>query len=449
MIPKPSQCFALWPLLGHPHVTRDEIVAYQNKQLGRLIAHAYNYVPYYRRLFALNGIRPQDIQRVEDLHIIPLTSREDLIDIPAEELLAKGIEPNKLILQRTAGSSGIPLSIRRTWFEEHLLQLFRLRALRKYGMKMGDKWVRIGLLPSPQAQKNPLPVRMIQGTGIYRRYFIDCLRDPSEILQTLGEIRPDVISGYPGTVSRLADVALNQNSPMIRPRFITTGGEVLSPLMRRKINEAFKTPVFDIYGSHEFNLLAWECKETGEYHVCDDGMILEVLKNGVPARPNECGEVVGTNLHSFAMPFIRYKLGDIVIRGAERCKCGQPFPTISGIQGRTIDYFKLPSGRLIHPYEITVYRIRDKFPWIRQYQMIQEREDFILFKMVTSRAPSHQEMNRLRISAEAVLEDGVTFKIMEVPKIKPDENGKFYLYRSLVKSSFAPSSTRPSDPSVR
>ncbi len=79
---------------------------------------------------------------------------------------------------------------------------------------------------------------------------------------------------------------------------------------------------------------------------------LGFTKDGRPAAPGERGEVVLTALHSFAMPFIRFRLGDIVTKGDSHCACGQPFATIRSVQGRMFDYFPLPDGRLVHPYEI-------------------------------------------------------------------------------------------------
>jgi len=119
----------MYSLLRHPHVAREVIVAFQNKQLRRLITHAYKNVPYYRRLFDQNGLKPNDIKSVSDLSIVPITSKKDLQSLPAEEVVARGVNPKNLIVRRTSGSSGEPLTIRRTWLEERLLGLFRLRAM--------------------------------------------------------------------------------------------------------------------------------------------------------------------------------------------------------------------------------------------------------------------------------------------------------------------------------
>ena len=94
--------------------------------------------------------------------------------------------------------------------------------------------------------------------------------------------------------------------------------------MRQQITQGFRAPVFEMYDSHEFNLLAWECSATGEMHISDYGMILEVLRDGRPVREGERGEVVGTNLYAYTMPFIRYRLGDIVTKGSEVCRLRQP-----------------------------------------------------------------------------------------------------------------------------
>jgi len=206
--------------------------------------------------------------------------------------------------------------------------------------------------------------------------------------------------------------------------------------MRQQISAAFSAPVFDLYGTHEFNLIAWECQETGEFHVCDDSLITEVLKNGCPVAIGERGEVVGTNLHSFAMPFIRYRLGDLVTRGAETCRCGQPFSTIRGIQGRMLDYFPLPDGRLLHPYEIVLLLLHDAASWIGQYQLTQEREDRLVLRVVPSATPTAQQLAFLKEPVAALLGEGVEFEVMLVPQLQLEPNGKFRVSRSLVKSAY-------------
>ena len=162
----------------------------------------------------------------------------------------------------------------------------------------------------------------------------------------------------------------------------------------------------ETYGSHEFPLLGWECGQTGEFHTCDDGLILEVLHEGRPAEPGEQGEVVATNLHAYSMPFIRYRLGDVATRGDQSCACGQPFSTIRSIQGRMIDYFPLPDGRMIHPYQILSSFIGGGDSWIRQYQLLQERRDRIVLRVLPVHIPEPEFLARLEQSVRPLLGAG-------------------------------------------
>jgi phenylacetate-CoA ligase len=212
---------------------------------------------------------------------------------------------------------------------------------------------------------------------------------------------------------------------------VITGGEVLTSHMRHHIQEGFCVPVFDSYGSIEFNLLAWECQSTGEYHSCDDGMITEVLQDGVPVAEGERGDVVGTDLHSFAMPLIRYKLDDVVTKGLEVCRCGQPFSTIRSIQGRILDYFRLSDGRLVHPYEFPLGR--EKFPWIREFQIIQHSVDRIVMKIAPFQTPSSDGLRALLEPMKKLLGHDVTFEIELVSDIPREASGKCRVYRSFVQ----------------
>jgi phenylacetate-CoA ligase len=210
---------------------------------------------------------------------------------------------------------------------------------------------------------------------------------------------------------------------------------VLTPLMRRRLTTGFNAPVRETYASHEFPLLGWQCPRGGEFHTCDDGVILEVLHEGRPAREGERGEVVATNLHAYAMPFIRYRLGDIATRGERHPNCSQPFSSIRSIQGRMIDYFPLPDGRVIHPYQILSSFIGGRDGWIRQYQLLQEREDLIVLRVQPAQAPDSEHLVALEQSVVSLLGPTVDFRVQLVDDLPLEESGKFRASRSLVHST--------------
>jgi phenylacetate-CoA ligase len=191
--------------------------------------------------------------------------------------------------------------------------------------------------------------------------------------------------------------------------------------------------VVETYASHECPLMAASCRHGPDLHVAEDGVLLELLHDGRPAGPGEVGEVVVTNLHAYAMPFIRYRLGDLAVRG-QACPCGLPFSTIGAVQGRMLDYFPLPDGRVLHPYEIVTRLSYGPTEWVRRYELVQERTDRIVLRVVAS-APPAERIAELRRAVRPLLGDAVTFTVEVVDEIPLTPAGKLRPSRSLVGSS--------------
>lgn len=427
----------------HPTASRAELKAFQDAQLRRLVVHAYESVPYYRKLFDRHRLHPRHIRGTVDLDLIPIVSKQDLRVQPALNVVARGFDPDRLLTARTSGSSGEPFVIRRTWLEQSLQYLLRLRAYDLLGARVGDRTATVGLVRRQDSRDRKLIGRALRGSGVRATLRIDGLQEPEAIVAQLRAFRPDLISGMPGMICRIADHLVAQGDEDIRPRLLIVGGEVLTPVMRRCLSGAFHAPVRETYGSHEFPLLGWECGQTGEFHTCDDGLIIEVLHEGRPAEPGERGEVVATNLHAYSMPFIRYRLGDAAIRGDQGCACGQPFSTIRSIQGRMIDYFPLPDGRMIHPYQILSSFISGGDSWIRQYQLLQERRDRIVLRVLPVQVPEPQYIARLEQSVRPLLGPGVEFQVQLVDALPLEHTGKFRPSRSLVHSAYDEVAGRP------
>jgi phenylacetate-CoA ligase len=414
-------------LLWGANWSRRQILAFQARRLRALVRHAYERVPCYRRLFDQAGLKPDDVRTLADLARIPLSSRDDLQRLPAAEVVARGFDPRELAVHRTSGSSGQPLNIRRTWFEDRLLQASRLQVLRGMGLRVTDR--RAAVVTPRLMGARAWHTRL----GFLPYEEVHCLWPPEQILSRLREIRPDVLRGYPGTLSWLAGFLTPVDRASIRPRFITTDSETLTSDMRVRISEGFGAPVIDFYDSHEFNLIAWECPAGGSYHVSDLTLIAEVLKDGRPVEPGEEGELVGTALHSFAMPFIRFRLGDQVTRGEGRCACGASNSILQRVVGRVMDRFQLPDGRSIHPYTL-INPLLSNAPWLRRYQILQERLDRVRVKLVplAGQAPSVEALAAIHQILAESLGPGVSVETEVVEEIPAEPSGKFRPYYSLV-----------------
>jgi phenylacetate-CoA ligase len=399
------------------------------------MVHAYESVPFYRRLFDLHRLHPRHIRGAVDLELIPFTDKAEMRRQGPAALLARGHQPDGLLAVRTSGSSGEPFTIRRTWLEDKLQYLLRLRAFSTFGVRHRDRVVVVGVAGRPATGDQKLVGRSLRAFGFHQKPLIDGLQEPAEVAAQLREARPDVLVGLPGMLDRLSALELADVVRSVRPRVVIVGGEVATPAMRLRIRETFAAPLFETYASHECPLMAWECRYSGDLHTCDDGVLVEVLRDGRAVDPGERGEVVVTNLHAYAMPFIRYRIGDLATRGAA-CGCGAPFSTIGEIQGRMIDYFPLPDGRLLHPYEIVRRLVWGPREWMRQYQLVQERRDRVVLYAVVDEPPSADRLQEIEHTVRPLLGPSVEFEVQLVGRIPFEFTGKLRPSRSLVYSEY-------------
>lgn len=435
----------------HPRASRAELRAWQDARLRRLVRHAYESVPFYRRLFDRHRLHPRHIRGLVDLELIPTTDKAMMRRAGTATLLAAGRDAASLLAVSTSGSSGEPFTIYRTWLEDKLQYLLRLRTFGAFGVRHRDRIVALGVGGRPESGDSKMIGRSLRALGFHSRHLVDGLQEPARVAVQLREASPDVLVGLPGMLDRLTAPELAEVIAGVRPRLVVIGGEVATPAMRLRIREAFGAPLYETYGSHECPLIAWECRHSGDLHTCDDGVLVEVLQDGKPAEPGKRGEVVLTNLHAYAMPFLRYRIGDLATR-ADVCRCGLPFGSIGEIQGRMIDYFPLPDGRLLHPYEIVTRLVWGPGEWLRQYQLVQERRDRVVLYAVTDGPPSAERVEGIVRTVRPSLGPAVEFVVCPVERIPEESTGKLRPSRSLVQSEydrlrFAP--VQPAPPACR
>ncbi len=419
----------------HPHASALELKAFQDARLRQLVIHAYEYVPYYRKLFDRQRLHPRHIRGSVDLDLIPPSTGDDLRAAPPRDLITRGIDPGSLIPVRGGGATDRPFVIRRTWLEQSYAALYRARAFASFGLGMRGRIAEVGVPRPADYQHHKLVGRTIESVGIHPTLSLDGRLGPAITAAHLEAFQPDMIVGLPGMLCLLANHLQGDRGHNIRPRIVVTAGEVLTPLVRERLTGVFGVEPLQIYTSHEVQLLGWECRATKAIHACEDGAIVEVLRDDVPVGPGEQGEVVTTNLNAYAMPLIRYRLADVVTRGPQSCHCGQPFSAISTIQGRVTDAFSFPDGRTIYPS-----RILECFPpniheWVRQYQLVQVRPDRIVLRIVPAGKVSPDLSARMGKPVSAILGPAVEFRVEPVPDLPLDANGKLPHSLSLVTSN--------------
>lgn len=170
---------------------------------------------------------------------------------------------------------------------------------------------------------------------------VSFLQPLGDLLAELRRAAPQVLATYPSVALLLAQA---QAAGRLRLQLdeVCTGGETLTPAVRRFVAEVFGCPVHDSYGASEFFTLAAECGH-GRLHLNADWCLLEpVDAAGRPVAPGEASHSVWlTNLANHVQPLIRYDLGDSVRMATQACACGSCLPVIE-VMGRRDDTLLVP-----------------------------------------------------------------------------------------------------------
>jgi phenylacetate-CoA ligase len=202
-------------------------------------------------------------------------------------------------------------------------------------------------------------------------------------LRRLNRRPPSKLLGFAGATYQLARRAEAAGTRVVPPRVLMVSAEPLSREMRETIERVFGAPVVNRYGSVETGGVACECLHRRGLHVSALTHHVEVVRSdGSSCLPGEIGELAITVLSNYSMPLIRYRIGDLaaVPDDDRSCACGRPFPRISRVVGRALDFFVRRDGVWVHG--VNVKRFYHRVPWIEQFQVIQVAIDRIVVKLI-------------------------------------------------------------------
>ena len=273
---------------------KEELERLQEKKLKKLIAHAYNNVPIYNAKFKSIGIKPDDIRGLRDLSKIPSITKEEIRDAPLENILNKDVDLSKCRIDITSGSTGIPLKVYRTVKDGIYPSSRHFYVLFECGAKIRDKVTSIHVPRETEKSR-------LHKIGFLKRESISIKQPIQDIIDKLIESKPEILSSFP---SMLLLLSLNMKDKMFYPKLSFSGGEILTDVVRKKINSVFETELFDFYGTIEHGRLAFECKQHEGQHIISDHHIIEFIKDGELVSAGERGEIVVTCFHNFTMPFL-------------------------------------------------------------------------------------------------------------------------------------------------
>jgi len=414
-----------------PCGSREIVEQARDARLQHLLSNAVEHVPHYSRMFRQLGISPSRIGSAEDLRLLPVSEKRVLRQLPQADLLSDQFSVRRLKRYVTTGSTGVPFEVFKAASEIRVALALRRRVAHYFGLRIREKALRL-----TSGTPRPWPWRALERIGLYPGMTASLIEAPRNLAKIIQDERPAVILGNPVVLTSIAEEISARGGLGNHPRFIISGAEVLTPGMRCRIEEVFGCPVYDSYNCIEtMHPVAWECMQTGLYHVSDDALILEVLRDGKPVAEGEQGEVVITSLVSRAMPIIRYSQGDMVVRGPSPCPCGCPLSTLVSISGRMTDYFFLPDGRRVFAPALA-YILHRNADWILQYELVQESHSSLVLRASVLRRPGEEEIRMLLRECSGLLGDGVDMKVELVSGFDRTPGTKFRVLRTSLGSPY-------------
>lgn len=376
--------------------SRDKILELQNQRLRQLVRHAYDNVPYYRRLFDERALKPKDIECSEDLVKLPILNKR-LIRSNFDNLMAQGFPAKELIPNATGGSTGEPLSFYSTRNDLHNWGFAAAqRAYRWAGNEIGEKcaWLR---------WMRPYRSKMEKLRETAARFFERILLlNPIEMsveslplfIRKLEDFQPTILQGYPSAIYLLARFMEREGKPRLRPKAIITTSEQLYDYQRDLFSKVFQCETYSHYSSWEVHAIATECPEHSGYHIAAENVIVEIADDEGESVPvGEEGRVLITNLHNYAMPFIRYDMGDVGVGSDKTCPCGRGLPLLAALSGRTTDVIITRSGKSI-PGTALPWRFLASLG-VEQFQIVQETYERVVVKLVLGREYPQEHADRL------------------------------------------------------
>ncbi len=413
------------------------LLAQQLRQASALLNHSYQHVPFYRSRLDQAGFRPGEPVTAEIWARLPVLTRAELQS--AGEALSSPVLPKghgHRYQISSSGSTGQMVTVEGTQINQFFWDALTLR---EHSWHRRDLTAKLAAIRHFDPGKADYPKGSVsRGWGRSSTSF--CGSGPSAQLtvissaeqqaEWLQRVQPDYLLTYPSALRDLLLHCRDQGITFPKLREVRTVSELLPPDTRTLCREVFGVAIVDGYSNHENGHLGLQCPEAEHYHVPAEVVMLEVLNEaGEACGPGEIGRVAVTPLHNFAMPMIRYEVGDLAEVGPP-CVCGRGLPVLKRILGRVRNTLIYPDGRRSWPLLTDVSRAGVK--GIRQYQVIQRSLEEIEFRLVTDQPLSPEEEDKLRDWLLLPVEHPFAVRFSYAAELPRGPGGKFEIFRSEV-----------------
>jgi phenylacetate-CoA ligase len=393
---------------------------YQSQQLKKLLHHCYTNVPYYKKLFDEHKLHPSKITTLQDLQTIPLLTKE-IIRQNRDRLKASNYPAHAFESFSTGGSTGQPLR----FFIEKGVYFATMRA---YGT-IQNEWTNHRFFDKSLiiiGQKDLFKYARCGRTLTVSSFNIT-KEDFPRIIQKIKAFQLTYLLSYPSSLAKLASYLKNNTHTDIpHVHSIICIAETLYPWQRTLIEETFHCRVYEQYCQRESVAFGLHCSHTNMFHMFPQFGIVELLgKDGTPVtKEDEIGEIVGTSLHNYIFPFIRYKTGDLGVYTTQHCPCRRQYPLIKRIQGRTQEFVLSKTNQ---PFALTgIYDLVAKStPHIQDCQFYQDTPGTLLLNIIPTPQYTEQDTQKIQQNFKKIMGNRLNLTIHHVDHIPLTSSGKY------------------------
>jgi len=352
----------------------DALEALQVERLRWTVGQASR-SPFYGKLFADRAIRVESIERVEDIHRLPFTTKEDLrAQFPYGLLAVDRREVVRLhVSSGTTGQSTVVFHSRRDidhWADlvSRCMYMTGVRAddvfqnLSGYGLFTGGLGFHYG-----SERLGALTIPSGAGNSKRQVYF----------MQQFGTTVIHLIPSYAlRLVQVMAELGVDPRRDL-KLRIAFLGAEPYSEEMRQRVEQFFALDAYNSYGLSEMNGpgVAFECPQKNGMHIWEDAFLVEVIDPQTlePCGSGKDGELVLTTLTREAMPIIRYRTRDLTRLLPGPCACGRVHRRIDRIKGRSDDMLIIKG---VNIFPMQVERVLMEIPEVgTNYRIVLEQVD--------------------------------------------------------------------------
>lgn len=361
----------------------------QRRRLRSTIQHAYESVPFYRRVMNERGLAPDDFQTAADLAKLPFIGDADLQRSP-EEFVSTRIEECARYAVYTSGTQ----SGRRTviyWDEAASLRqlAYHERDRVVYNRLAGQGWGQrqLYILPPTSSSLETRAfwdARTLTPHSLAQRHVVSSNLRFDEVISQINAVRPVVVFSYGSYAEQFARYVDGCGLAVAGPKVWMYGGDMLSPAGRQLLEERLGCTVYSTYQTAESGRLGFQCERCQGFHLNVDLCAVRLVDDGGRAvPPGERGEVVVSNLHNRAMVLLNYRLGDLAVLSPEPCACGRSLPVLGRLEGKRSEAIFLPGGRSLSVYQVENACAEERKSTLAA-QLVQPAPDRLIWRVVAA-----------------------------------------------------------------